>query len=237
LLLERRDIQRIAEVTANVAGGASVSDVADQIRARLDELEVPAGFSVNLVGQAQGQEETNRSLIGALILALCVVYMVMAMQFRSLLHPFIVMFTVPLGLIGVFVAMYITNTTFSATSMMGIIMMVGIVVANGILLVDYANRQRDQGIDPEQAVLIASKVRLRPILMTSLAVVVGLIPMAIGGPGGELYAPLARAVMGGLVASTVLTLFVIPVLYSIIERRYPTDAVRRNADDAVIDAS
>src|SRR5690606_7299332 len=170
-----------------------------------------------LVGQAEGQADTNRSLISALALALGIVYMVMAIQFRSLLHPFIVMFTVPLGLIGVFVAMYLTGTTFSATSMMGIIMMVGIVVANGIMLVDYANVLRDQGAAPDRAVLNASKVRLRPILMTSLTLIIGLIPMAIGGPGGELYAPLARAVMGGSLASTGLTLFVIPVLYSIIE--------------------
>jgi CzcA family heavy metal efflux pump len=234
LLIARRDIERIAEVTANVAPGASVSGVADEIRERLRGVEVPPGFSVNLVGQAEGQEETNRSLIGALALALGIVYMVMAVQFRSLLHPFIVMFTVPLGLIGVFVAMYLTSTTFSATSMMGIIMMVGIVVANGILLVDYANVQRDQGASPEQAALTASAVRLRPILMTSLAVIVGLVPMAIGGPGGELYAPLARAVMGGLLASTGLTLFVIPVLYTLIERRFPTDTAARAADDAVL---
>ncbi len=237
LLLERRDIQRIAEVTANVAPGASVSGVAEAIRDRLAEIEVPPGFSVNLVGQAEGQAETNRSLISALALALGIVYMIMAAQFRSLLHPFIVMFTVPLGLIGVFVAMFLTNTTFSATSMMGIIMMVGIVVANGIMLVDYANVLRDRGSTPELAVLAASKVRLRPILMTSLTLVIGLIPMAIGGPGGELYAPLARAVMGGSLASTGLTLFVIPVLYSIVERRFPTDTARQAADDAVLDAS
>ncbi len=237
LRLERRNFQRIAEVAANIAPGASVSEVAEQIEARLAEIEVPPGFSLDLVGQAEGQAETNRSLVGALALAMCIVYMVMAAQFRSLLHPFIVMFTVPLGLIGVFVAMYVTNTTFSATSMMGIIMMVGIVVANGILLVDYANQQREAGKSPEEAAMIASRVRLRPILMTSLAVVVGLVPMAIGGPGGELYAPLARAVMGGLLASTVLTLFVVPVLYTIFESRFPMDAERRKADDAVIDAA
>jgi len=237
LVIERRDIERIAEVTANVAPGSSVSDVATEIRARLAELDVPSGFSVNLVGQAQDQEETNRSLVAALGLALFIVYMVMAVQFRSLLHPLIVMFTVPLGLVGVFVAMYVTNTTFSATSMMGIIMMVGIVVGNGILLVDYANVQREEGASAEEAALRAARVRLRPILMTSLSLVVGLIPMAIGGPGGELYAPLARAVMGGLLASTGLTLYVIPVLYSIVETRFPTDAARRKADDAVIDAA
>jgi CzcA family heavy metal efflux pump len=237
LELSRRDIQRVAEITANIEPGASVSGVADAIRARLDSIEVPPGFEINLIGQAEDQKETNRSLFLALALALAIVYMVMAAQFRSLLHPFIVMFTVPLGLMGVFVAMYITDTTFSATSMMGIIMMVGIVVANGIMLVDYANLQRDGGVSPEVAAMTAGKVRLRPILMTSLTMVFGLIPMAIGGPGGELYAPLARAVMGGLFASTLLTLYVIPVLYAIVEQRFPTNAEKRRADDAVIDAS
>lgn len=237
LLIERRDIQRIAEVTANLAPGANVSEVAAEIRARLAEIDVPAGFSVNLVGQAEDQKETNKSLVIALALALVIVYMVMAAQFRSLLHPFIVMFTVPLGLIGVFVAMFISGTTFSATSMMGIVMMVGIVVANGIMLVDYANLQREAGATAEEAAFQAGKVRLRPILMTSLTLVLGLIPMSIGGPGGELYAPLARAVMGGLFASTMLTLYVVPALYAIIERRFPMDSARRKLDDAIIDAS
>ena len=235
LMIERRDIERIAEVTANVAPGASVSEVATSIRAELDKIDAPNGFSINLVGQAEDQEETNKSLAGALGLALFIVYMVMAIQFRSLLHPLIVMFTVPLGLIGVVLALFLTGTTFSATSMMGIIMMVGIVVANGILVVDYANGQREKGATPHEAALAAAKTRLRPILMTSLVVVFGMIPMAIGGPGGELYAPLARAVMGGLFASTMLTLFVIPILYEMMESRFPTDIKRRREDDTLID--
>lgn len=237
LLIERRDIERIAEVTANIAPGASVSSVAESINAAIEEVDVPQGFQVNLVGQAKDQEETNKSLVGALGLAMFIIYIVMAVQFRSLLHPFIVMFTIPLGLVGVFAAMWLTNTTFSATSMMGIIMMVGIVVGNGILLVDYANGRREQGDEPESAALAAARVRMRPILMISFALVLGLFPMAIGGPGGELYAPLARAVMGGLIASTVLTLYVIPVLYSLVESRFPTNAAQRKVDDAIIDAA
>jgi multidrug efflux pump subunit AcrB len=169
--------------------------------------------------------------------ALCIVYMVMAVQFRSLLHPLIIMITVPLGLIGVFVALFVTGTSFSSTAMMGIIMMVGIVVANGIMLIDYANLQRDMGIRADDAAFASGKVRLRPILMTSLSLVFGLIPMAIGGPGAETYAPLARAVMGGLLVSTGLTLFVVPVLYVIVEKRFPSDTSRRKADEAVIDAA
>lgn len=237
LLIERRDIERVAEVTANIAPGASVSTVADAITDGIDALDVPQGFQVNLVGQAKDQEETNKSLVSALALAMFIIYIVMAVQFRSLLHPLIVMFTVPLGLVGVFLAMWATGTTFSATSMMGIIMMVGIVVGNGILLVDYANGRREEGDEPAAAAIAAARVRFRPILMTSLALIVGLIPMSIGGPGGELYAPLARAVMGGLLASTALTLYVIPVLYAIVDSRFPTDAEKRKREDAIIDAA
>lgn len=237
LLVERRDIERVAEVTANIAPGSSVSTVAKEIEAGIEDLEVPNGFKVNLVGQAKDQEETNKSLVSATALAMFIIYIVMSVQFRSLLHPLIVMFTVPLGLVGVFLAMWLTNTTFSATSMMGIIMMVGIVVGNGILLVDYANGRRVEGDDPDTAALAAARVRFRPILMTSLALVVGLIPMSIGGPGGELYAPLARAVMGGLLASTALTLYVVPVLYALVETRFPTDAEKRKREDAIIDAA
>ncbi|MCR9160123.1 MAG: efflux RND transporter permease subunit [Nannocystaceae bacterium] len=237
LLIERRDIERVAEVTANVAPGASVSAVADAINAGIEDLERPPGFEVALVGQAKDQEETNRSLVAALGVSMFIIYIVMAVQFRSLLHPLIVMFTVPLGLVGVFGAMWVTNTTFSATSMMGIIMMVGIVVGNGILLVDYANSKRQEGDTAEAAAFAAARVRFRPILMTSLSLIVGLIPMSIGGPGGELYAPLARAVMGGLIASTALTLYVVPVLYALVESRFPTDAETRNREDAIIDAA
>ncbi|MEM6294861.1 MAG: efflux RND transporter permease subunit [Myxococcota bacterium] len=237
LLIERRDIERVAEVTANIAPGASVSAVADTINAGIADIDVPQGFQINLVGQAKDQEETNKSLVSALGLAMFIIYIVMAVQFRSLLHPLIVMFTVPLGLVGVFVAMWLTGTTFSATSMMGIIMMVGIVVGNGILLVDYANARREAGDDAATAALCAARVRFRPILMTSLSLIVGLIPMSIGGPGGELYAPLARAVMGGLLASTGLTLYVVPVLYALVDGRFPIDAEKRKREDAIIDAA
>ena len=237
LLIERRDIERVAEVTANIAPGASVSAVANAINEGIADIDVPQGFQINLVGQAKDQEETNKSLVSALGLAMFIIYIVMAVQFRSLLHPLIVMFTVPLGLVGVFVAMWLTGTTFSATSMMGIIMMVGIVVGNGILLVDYANGRREEGDDAATAALSAARVRFRPILMTSLSLIVGLIPMSIGGPGGELYAPLARAVMGGLLASTGLTLYVIPVLYALVDGRFPIDAEKRKREDAIIDAA
>jgi multidrug efflux pump subunit AcrB len=150
------------------------------------------------------------------------VYMVMASQFRSLLDPFIIMFSVPLGMIGVVWALFLTNTTLNVTSFMGIIMMVGIVVSNGVLLVEYINELRRHGLELHEAVMRAGRTRLRPIIMTSLTTVVGLIPMALGiDVGSEANAPLARAVIGGLTISTMLTLVLIPTLYVMLEERFP----------------
>ncbi|HWV45144.1 MAG TPA: efflux RND transporter permease subunit, partial [Nitrospira sp.] len=135
--------------------------------------------------------------------------------------PFIIMFSVPMGFPGVILILFLTNTTLSTTSMMGIIMMFGIVVSNGVLLVDYTNVLRRRGESLHLAVVIAARTRLRPILMTSLATVFGLLPMAIGlGTGGE-TAPLSRAVIGGLSVSTLLTLFLVPTMYAILEERFP----------------
>ena len=148
--------------------------------------------------------------------------MVMAAQFKSLIDPFIIMFSVPMGFPGVILILLLTDMTLSTTSMMGIIMMFGIVVSNGVLLVDYTNVLRRRGEALHQAVVTAARTRLRPILMTSLATVFGLLPMAIGlGTGGETNAPLARAVVGGLSVSTLLTLFLVPTMYVILEERFP----------------
>src|SRR5262249_25151575 len=156
------------------------------------------------------------------LLALLLVYMVMASQFRSLLDPFIIMFSVPLGMIGVIWALFLTDTTLNVTSFMGIIMMVGIVVSNGVLLVEYINELRRHGRELRDAVVLAGRTRLRPIVMTSLTTLVGLFPMALGiDVGSEANAPLARAVIGGLAVSTVLTLVLVPTLYVMLEERLP----------------
>ena len=148
------------------------------------------------------------------------VYVVMASQFQSLLDPFIIMFTVPLGIVGVFWTLFLTNTTLSVTSAQGVIVMVGIVVSNGILLVDYTNRLRMRGVPLQDAVITAGRTRLKPIMMTSLATVLGLIPMAIGLGGESTQAPLAISVIGGLTVSTALTLFFVPSLYIVFEQRF-----------------
>jgi CzcA family heavy metal efflux pump len=217
--LDRKYQQRLVEVTANVAG-RDLGSVARDIKAQTDKLTLPPGFEVKFTGNVEQQQKAFLDLLLAFGLAILLVYVVMASQFQSLIDPFIIMFTVPLGIIGVFWMLFLTNTTLSVTSFQGIIVMVGIVVSNGILLVDYTNRLRMRGVELHKAVLQAGITRLKPILMTSLATVLGLIPMAIGIGGESTQAPLAIAVIGGLTVSTGLTLFLIPVLYTIFEEKF-----------------
>lgn len=219
--IERKYQQRLIRVSANPAG-RDLGAISADIEARLADLQLPPGFAVRLGGQTAQQREAFASLYFTGVLALMLVYMVMASQFRSLKDPFVIMFSVPMGLIGVIWALFLTRTTLSTTSFMGIIMMVGIVVSNGVLLVEYTNELRRRGLGLADAVLTAGRTRLRPILMTSLTTIVGLTPMALGLlVGSEANAPLARAVIGGLAASTVLTLVLIPTLYTLLEERFP----------------
>ena len=217
--IDRKQQQRIVDVTANVSG-RDLGSVASDIQAKLDKLMIPPGFEVRQSGNVEQQRDTFRGLALAFALAILLVYVVMSSQFQSLIDPFIIMFTVPLGMAGVLWALYLTNTTLSVTSFQGVIVMVGIVVSNGILLVDYTNHLRISGLPLHEAVIRASRTRLRPILMTSLATVLGLIPMAAGIGGESTQAPLAISVIGGLTVSTFLTLFFIPSIYTIFEERF-----------------
>ena len=219
--IERKYFQRVVHITANPVG-RDLGSIAQDLESAFAQMQLPPGFSIRLAGQIQQQRETFEGLTYASVLALILVYMVMAAQFKSLIDPFIIMFSVPMGIPGVIVILYLTNTTISTSSLMGIIMMLGIVVSNGVLLVDYTNVLRRRGLALSTAVVTASRTRLRPILMTSLATVVGLMPMALGlGTGSETNAPLARAVVGGLTVSTILTLFLVPTVYAMLEERFP----------------
>jgi multidrug efflux pump subunit AcrB len=219
--IERKYQQRLVRVAANVVG-RDLGSISGELETKFRELPLPAGFTLRLGGQTEQQREAFDSLYFTSILAIVLLYMVLASQFRSLKDPFTIMFSVPMGLIGVFWALYLTNTTLSTTSFMGIIMMVGIVVSNGVLLVEYINELRRRGLPLHEAVPRAGRVRLRPILMTVLATVVGLLPMAMAwGVGTEANQPLAIAVIGGLIVSTFFTLILIPTLYVIFEERWP----------------
>jgi len=218
--IQRKDQERIIQVSANIEGRDMGSIIAE-IRENLRDIPVPEGFAITFGGDYEEQQDSFRELLLGLILALLLVYMVMACLYESLRGPLVVMFSIPLAAIGVIWMLYLTGTTFNIQSFVGCIMLAGIVVNNAILLVDHMNllRRRD-GMELRQAIEEAGRRRLRPILMTALTTMCALIPMALGlGEGGEAQAPLARAVIGGLASSSLITLLVVPVMYSLIVKR------------------
>ena len=217
--IRRISQQRAAVVSANLKG-RDLSSAARDIQASLDSIAVPSGSKVALAGQNRELSESFGSLRFAIILAVFLVYLVMASQFESLLHPFVIMFTLPMALVGVVATLLLTGTGVSVMVLIGMVVMAGIVVNNGIVLIDYTKRLRARGMGKVDALVEAGQVRMRPILMTTLTTVLGLVPMAIGvGEGAALRAPLAITLIGGMISSTVLTLVVLPVVYATLDRR------------------
>ncbi|MCB9762790.1 MAG: efflux RND transporter permease subunit [Alphaproteobacteria bacterium] len=217
--IARREQRRVVTVTANVAG-RPVGDVADDIRAVLADIPRPAGVAFALSGAVEAQQEAFSELRLSLLLALALVYMVLAGQYESLRDPLVVMVSVPFAAVGVLLTLALTGTTLNLQSGIGAIMLGGIVVNNAILMVDLASAlRREQGLSPLEAAAQAGRRRLRPILMTTLTTVLGLLPLALGiGEGADAQAPLARAVVGGLVSSTLLSLVLVPVVYGMVYR-------------------
>jgi HAE1 family hydrophobic/amphiphilic exporter-1 len=209
-------------VSADVVG-RDVGSVIKEVDGLLRTIPVPSEFTISFGGDYEEQQKAFRELVFSCILALVMVYMVMACQYESLRDPFVVMFSVPLAAIGVILMLYLTGTTFNIQSFIGCIMLEGIVVNNAILLVDQTNLlRRKDGLPLREAIEEAGRRRLRPILMTALTTIIGLIPLALGlSEGGEAQAPMARAVIGGLMSSTLITLVFVPVMYSVFERRHP----------------
>ncbi len=213
LEVEHHNIQRVTDIYVNV-DHRDIGSVAHDIQKRLDAIQVPAGYRIVMRGEVESMRESFVGLGFGLAMAVALVYLVMVALFRSFLDPLIILFAVPLGMIGVIAMLLLTDTTLNIQSYIGTIFMVGIAVSNSVLLVEFANRLHAEGIPVHEAVVRACGVRLRPILMTALAAVVALLPMAFQlGTGAEANVPLARAVVGGLAASTLLTLFVVPALY------------------------
>ena len=217
--IRRADGERTAVITANLEG-RDLASAARDIEALLGDLELPLGFDWRLGGQQREMQSSFASMRLAIALAIFLVYLVMASQFESLLHPFVILFSVPLSLVGVLVVLATFDVTVSVVVLIGVVMLAGIVVNNAILLVDAANRlRRKRGLAKLEAIRRAGRQRLRPILMTTATTVLGLLPMAIGlGEGSELRSPMALTVIGGLLSSTALTLVVIPVVYSVLDR-------------------
>lgn len=208
------------KVTAQIQGKIIKGDLGTiqrQVNTIIEELALPPGYSISYSGAAQMMEEGFQGLKFALILAIALVYMIMAAQFESLLNPFIIIFTIPFAMIGVITSLLITGRALGITAFIGIIMLAGIVVNNGIVMVDYINKLRRGGLGKSEAIVEGAQTRVRPILMTTLTTILALIPLALGiGEGAELQAPMATVVIGGLMVSTLLTLIVIPVLYSLL---------------------
>jgi HAE1 family hydrophobic/amphiphilic exporter-1 len=218
--IDRKNMERMVRVNGDPE--IPLSDAVAAVQGRLGQIRVPPDFAVGFGAEVEEQAQAFRQLQLVLILAVLLVYAVMASQYESLRDPFIIMFSVPVAAIGVVGGLLLTNTPFSMQAYIGVIMLAGIVVSNAILLVDYINtlRRRD-GLPLREAVELGGRTRLRPILMTSLACMLGLVPMAIGfGEGGELQAPLARVVIGGLLTSTIVTLVLVPAVYTLFEEGF-----------------
>jgi len=215
--IRRQDLQRRVALFANVQGRPA-GDAGQEVQALVKAYELPPGLRFDVGGQIREQQEINAAIIGALLLAVIFIYLVLASQFGSFFLPIAIMASLPLSIVGVMLALLITKTTLNIFSMIGIVFLMGLVTKNAILLVDFANRGQREGLDRHAALLAAGQVRLRPILMTTAAMIFGMLPLAIGlGEGAEQQAPMGRAIIGGVITSTLLTLVVVPVIYTYID--------------------
>lgn len=217
--IQHRDRQRIIPVGANVEGRA-LGDVVKDLQERLKKLDIPPGVEIKFAGQVEEQSKTFKDLLQVFILSVILTYMIMASQFESLLHPFVIMFSVPFGFVGVVLGLLIFGIPFGLTAFLGLITLVGIVVNNGIVLIDYTNLLRARGYQLYDAIITAGKTRLRPVLMTTATTILGALPLAIfKGEGSEFWRPLGVTLLGGLTFATLITLVLIPTVYSIFEHK------------------
>jgi hydrophobic/amphiphilic exporter-1 (mainly G- bacteria), HAE1 family len=216
--IDRRNLEQNVSVSSGVLPGVPMGDVANRVKAVINQVGLPPGYHFVFGGDAQNLEETKGFVLEALLLAVVFIYLILASLFGSFVQPLAIMLALPLSFIGVSLALLITNGTISIMAMIGIIMLMGLVTKNGILLIDFTNQQREQGVARTEALRVAARIRLRPIIMTTVAMIFGMIPLALGvGEGAEQRAPMARAVIGGLITSTLLTLFVVPVVYTLLD--------------------
>ncbi len=215
--IKRLSLERVARVEGNYEG-RPLTDVMNDIRARIADVHIPPGYRLNIGGESADFAETVGYILESLTLAVVFIYLILASQFGSFVQPLAIMLSLPLSIIGVLLGLLVTRDTFNIMSMIGIIMLMGLVTKNAILLVDFANKARARGLSRFQALVEAGEIRLRPIIMTTLAMIFGMLPTALAlGDGGEFRAPMARAVVGGLITSTLLTLVVVPVVYTFLD--------------------
>ena len=232
-VIKRQDLQRRQAIYAGATGRPS-GDVGSDVKKLVDATVLPPGYRFDMGGQSKEQAEAFQGVLLALAAAVVFIYIVLASQFGSFLQPFAIMASLPLALIGVMLALLLTRSTLNLFSMIGLVMLMGLVTKNAILLVDYANHARRTGLDVAEALLQAGLVRMRPIIMTTAAMIFGMLPMALAlDEGGEIQAPMGRAIIGGVITSTLLTLIVVPVLYSYVEQLGAWAKRRLGAHDTV----
>ncbi len=225
--LDHYQIQRSSDVYVTTAG-EDLGRITSEVQKIVAKIPHPANIRVNLRGMVEGMNQSFRSFAIGFSLSFALLYLILVAQFRSFVDPFLIMLAIPMGVIGVLGILFVTNTTINVMSLMGVLMLVGMANSNSILIVDFAHRLEEQGLSVSEAVITSCRVRLRPILMTSLATIFGMIPMALKmGTGSEQYAPMARAIIGGLTSSVLFTVFVVPAAYLLVYRR--REAVPLNA--------
>lgn len=227
----RENQRRLGTVSLSAAPGTPLGTLVQRVQETLDQMEPVPGVSVAIAGTAEDMQESFMALMLALLIAVVLVYMVLAGQFESLLEPFVILFSVPLALAGAMVALFVTGTTLQVTALIGVILLAGVVVNNGIVLIDVLKKRREEGMDLTLAAMEAGRSRLRPILMMTSTTVLGMVPLAVeAGDGAEMWSPMGRAVIGGMLLSTLLTLVVVPVVYVMlagwVDRRRARKAAR-----------
>jgi multidrug efflux pump subunit AcrB len=217
--VDHYQIQKVTDVYVTPAG-EDLGTLSDRIDSVIRGLDVPGNVRINLRGMVQGMRASFRSFAIGLSLSVVLLYLILVAQFRSFTDPFLIMLAIPMGLVGVLVVLPLTQTTLNVMSLMGVLMLAGVSASNSILIVEFAHRLEEEGLPVADAIVTSCRVRLRPILMTSLATIIGMVPMALKlGTGSEQYAPLARAIIGGLSASVVLTVFIVPAAYVLVYGR------------------
>jgi multidrug efflux pump subunit AcrB len=217
--VDHYQIQRVTDVYVTPAS-EDLGKVANAVRGLIGEMKLPENVRVNLRGMVQGMQASFQSFAIGLSLSVVLLYLILVAQFRSFKDPFLIMLAIPMGFIGVLAILPLTHTTLNVMSLMGVLMLIGIADSNSILIVDFAHKLEEQGMSVTDAVISACRVRLRPILMTSLATIIGMLPMAMKlGTGGEQYTPMARAIIGGLTVSVLLTIYIVPAAYVLVYGR------------------
>ena len=213
--IQRKNRERLITVSAVVGRGVALSDVSAAAQAAIDATDIPSELATKIAGTAEDQKDAFADLIMLLVMIIILVYIVMASQFESFMSPFVIMFSIPFAFVGVILGLIVTGTPLGVMGMIGILILMGIVVKNGIVLIDYTILMRERGFSVAEASVIAAKSRLRPILMTTLTTVLGMIPMAVGqGEGSEMWRSLGMVVAWGLSISTLVTLVIIPTVYA-----------------------